>query len=95
MLRDDLIDALVYAMMAMQGCNKDGEHPVSSKGIDEKTGTINVYELLPAPGDSIMVVNCGSHFEIRHHHWAVAGTPPIHLTDEDIKRLKANQIVWN
>ena len=65
---------------------------MSSGGIDQKTGTINVYELLPRAGDSLVVTNCGSHFEIRHHHFE---TPPLTLTDEDIARLSQGQIVWN
>lgn len=63
-----------------------------SDGIDEKSGTVNVYKLLPEPGDSLMIVNCGTHFEIRHHHWS---KPPLALTDEDIEKLKQGSIVWN
>ena len=91
-VRDDLLDALVYAMMAAQGCNQDGKRPVASKGIDEKTGLVNVYELLPRPGDSITIINLGSHFEIRHQHYE---SPPLILTDADIENLKQGRIVWN
>lgn len=65
---------------------------MSRNGIDEKTGTVNVHELCPEPGDSIMVVNCGSHYEVRHHHW---DSRPLGLTDEDIDDLKQGLIVWN
>lgn len=68
------------------------QHAAMSKGIDEKNGTVNVYELLPEPGDSLMIVNCGTHFEIRHHHWT---TPPLMLTDEDVDKLKQGLITWN
>ena len=69
----------------------DTMHRVSEP-IDQKQGTVNVYELLPEPGDSMMIVNCGTHYEIRHHHWA---RPPLVLTDEDIEKLKQGRIIWN
>ena len=65
---------------------------MSRDGIDQETGTVNVYKLLPNPGDSLMIVNCGTHFEIRHHHWEPQA---LTLTDEDIERLKAGTIVFN
>lgn len=61
-------------------------------GIDEKTGTVNVYELLPVQGDCIVITNRGTHFEIRHHHWT---WPPLLLTDDDIELLKQGRITWN
>lgn len=63
-----------------------------TKGIDKDKGTINVYELCPDEGDSLMVINCGTHYEVRHHHWE---EPPLLLTTEDIERLKAGEITWN
>lgn len=63
-----------------------------SKGIDEETGLVDVYELCPERGDSIMIVNCGDHYEVHHRHW---GTVPPFLTDEDIEMLKRGQITWN
>jgi len=63
-----------------------------SDGIDKEKGTLNLYELLPLAGDSLMVVNCGTHYEIRHHHW---GLPPLLLTNEDIDKLRAGAITWN
>jgi len=65
---------------------------MSGDGIDEKTGTLNVYQLLPEQGDSLMVVNCGDHYEIKRHRWTIE---PIFLTDEDIAYLKAGTIVWH
>ncbi len=64
-------------------------------GIDEETGMVNVYEAVPEPGDSIMIVNCGDHFEIRHHRWAVSESPPLYLSEEDVERLRAGRIVWH
>jgi hypothetical protein len=64
-------------------------------GIDEKNGTVNVHELLPDPGDSVMIVNCGDYYEVRHHKWSVGATPAICLTDEDIEHLKQGSITWN
>lgn len=92
MWHNDLIDAQMYAMIGLQGCATTRDSALSRQGIDEKTGVINVYELLPQQGDSLMVVNCGSHFEIRYHHWQ---TPPLALTDEDIEDLRQGRIVWN
>ena len=63
-----------------------------SQGIDNKAGTINVYELLPEPGDSITVTNVGTHYEVRHVHFEV---PPLILTDEEIERMKQGLITWN
>ena len=68
------------------------EPALVSDGVDVKRGTVNVYELLPEQGDSLMIVNCGTHYEIRHHHWSV---PPLLLTDDDIERLKEGRITWN
>ena len=62
------------------------------EGIDENTGNINVYELLPEQGDSLMIINCGTHFEIKHHHWE---NPPLLLTEEDINKMKQGRIIWN
>jgi hypothetical protein len=64
-------------------------------GIDETTGKVDVYRLCPNPGDSIMVVNCGDHFELRHHSWSVNEEPPIFLTELDIELLKQGLITWN
>lgn len=60
--------------------------------IDEETGTVNVYELLPEEGDTIVITNYGTHYEIRHHHWSY---PPLLLTDGDIEQLKQGLITWN
>lgn len=65
---------------------------MSKTGIDEKTGTLDVYRLCPEMGDSIMVVNCGTHFEVRHHHWE---QQPFGLTELDIEYLKQGLITWN
>lgn len=65
---------------------------MSNKGINQHTGDVNVYELLPEQGDSLMVVNCGTHFEIRYHRWE---SPPLTLTDEDIDGLKEGRIKFN
>lgn len=60
--------------------------------IDSDTGDINIYDLLPEPGDSMMVVNCGTHYEIQRHSWS---PPPLYLTDEDIEKIKQGRITWN
>lgn len=79
-------------MITTTGVHRIRKERPLSQGIDQKTGTINVYDLLPNPGDSVMVVNCGTHFEIRHHHWS---TPPLILTDDDIEDLKAGRVIWH
>jgi hypothetical protein len=63
-----------------------------SNGIDQKRGMINVYELLPSPGDSALVVNCGTHFEVRHQNWT---NPPLVLTEDDIEALVAGKVIWH
>jgi len=68
---------------------------MNEDGIDEKTGLVDVYTLLPKPGDSVMIVNCGDHFELRHHSWSVTGVPPLVLTDHDIELLKQGIVTWN
>lgn len=60
--------------------------------IDEDTGDVNVYELLPNEGDTIIITNCGNHYEIKYHHWSV---PPLLLTEADIELLKQGRITWN
>jgi hypothetical protein len=64
-------------------------------GIDKETGVIDVYALLPEKGDSVMIVNCGDHFEIKHHSWSQSSVPPIFLTEEDIRFIQQGRIVWN
>ena len=64
----------------------------AADGIDKANGTVDVYKMCPEPGDSIMIVNCGTHFEVRHHHWV---NSPFSLTEEDIEDMKSNKIVWN
>jgi len=64
-------------------------------GIDDKTGLVDVFTLLPKPGDSVMIVNCGDHYEMRQHSWTVTGAPPLLLTDHDIEQLKQGIITWN
>ncbi len=66
-----------------------------ASAIDEKTGMVNVFELLPDAGDSIMIINCGDHFELRHHQWNSLPHPPLHLTAKDIELLKMGNITWN
>jgi hypothetical protein len=65
----------------------------SRDGINEEAGTVDVYELCPEVGDSVMIVNCGTHYEIRHQSFD--GQPPLHLTDTDMERLAKGVIVWN
>lgn len=69
-------------------------HLMSDKdGIDEVNGTVDVYRLCPNEGDSIMVVNCGTHFELRHHSW---NKPvPFGLTEQDVDDLRQGLIIWN
>jgi len=62
-------------------------------GIDELTGTVDVYRLCPNEGDSIMVVNCGTHFELRHHSWNT--TEPFGLTAQEVDDLRQGLITWN
>ena len=64
-------------------------------GIDRDKGIIDVYKLLPKRGDSLMIVNCGSHFEVLQHPWAATNEPPLLLTEEDIESLKQGTITWN
>jgi hypothetical protein len=64
-------------------------------GIDEKRGIVHLNEIIPEVGDSVMIVNCGDHFELTQHSWKVAPVPPVHLTDEDIQRLKQGTINWH
>lgn len=60
--------------------------------IDQKTGTINIHELLPEQGDSLMVTNRGTHYEVKHLSWT---KPPLCLTDEDIDALVTGKVIWH
>ena len=83
----------VHGTVTSQG-HDSGEIPLSNKdGIDELTGTVNVYTLLPERGDSITITNCGTHYEVRHQHVTLGSG--IYLTDQDIEDLKQGRIVWN
>jgi len=73
------------------GVHMMGGSPLSN-GIDEKTGVINVFKLCPEPGDSIMIVNCGTHFELRHQHWEPV---TLSLTEEELEGLRQGIITWN
>ena len=64
-----------------------------SKGIDTETGTINVHELLPNLGDSLMIVNCGDHYEMRESRFEIV--PEIALTEEEILHLQAGSVTWH
>jgi hypothetical protein len=64
-------------------------------GIDRDKGIIDVYRLLPKRGDSLMIVNCGSHFEVRQRSWSQTREPPLLLTEEDFESMKQGTITWN
>lgn len=61
--------------------------------INQQTGTVNVYKLLPRPGDSILIVNLGTHFEVRHQ--TVPVTPTLYLTEDDVERIRNGTMVFN
>lgn len=61
--------------------------------IDQEKGMVNVYKLLPEMGDSVLIVNCGTHFEVRHQKMLPVGQ--LCLTDEDIDNIRQGKIVWN
>lgn len=63
-------------------------------GIDEDTGTVNVYDACPNKGDSVMIVNCGDHFEVRHHTRETVTQAAV-LTEDEINRLKQGHITWH
>jgi hypothetical protein len=50
--------------------------------------TISIKTLIPEVGDRVMIINRGDHYEI------VRRLQQLHLTDEDIKKLNAGDIVW-
>lgn len=66
-----------------------------SRGVDPKKGIIDLHMLLPQPGDSVTIMNCGDHYELREQHvdWSIM--PEVSLTEEDIERLKAGTINWH
>ena len=68
---------------------------MATDGIDEENGIVDVYRLLPEQGDSVMIVNCGTHFEVRHHRWSVQQVPTMELTPHDIELLKQGRIRWH
>jgi hypothetical protein len=61
--------------------------------INQLTGDVNLYELCPEQGDSILVVNCGTHYEIRYHRWDLGH--PAALTDQDIDDIRHGRITWH
>lgn len=67
---------------------------MDGEDIDDE-GMLNVWRMLRNQGDSVLVVHCGDHFELRCHRFEVQPYPPMHLTDDDIEHLKQGSIVWN
>lgn len=64
-----------------------------SDAINQQTGMVNVYKLLPNAGDSLLIVNCGTHFEVRHQ--TVPATPTLYLTEDDVQRIRDGTMVFN
>jgi hypothetical protein len=94
-LTDYLIDAWAFAMLALQGCGDDKErNPVGIKlnSMNEEQLRRLARELCPLPGDSVVIINCGTHYELSHNH---ADPLPLCLTEEDIEDLKEGRIIWN
>jgi len=60
------------------------------EGINEKDQIIDLHKLLPDQGDSVMIVNCGDHYEIQHRTLK----PPF-LTEDDVDHLNAGTIRWH
>ena len=68
---------------------------MSRYGIDEDSGTVDVHRACPNEGDSVMIVNCGDHFEVRHHSREPITTTEAVLTDEELNKLRSGHIVWH
>lgn len=64
-----------------------------SDGIDHKRKTIDLLRMLPKPGDSALIVNCGTHFEVSYSNGFDAEFPS--LTEEDIAALQEGRVVWH
>ena len=62
-------------------------------GIDDEEGTVNVYAACPNEGDSVMIVNCGDHFEVRHHQRSK--TVVATLTEDELDKLRQGHITWH
>lgn len=60
--------------------------------IETETDLVNVKRLAPSEGDAIVVVNCGTHYEIRYYQVV---QPALELTEEDINNLMAGTICFN
>ena len=60
--------------------------------MDGKPQAIILHEVIPNEGDSIMIVNCGDHYEMHCHTWQ---PPALELTDADIEALKAGKVTFN
>ena len=63
---------------------------MSNRGVDEEKGTVNVYEACPNKGDSVVIINCGDHFEVRHE----ALVEQV-LTEEEVARINQGHITWH
>lgn len=59
--------------------------------IDQEKGTVNLYKLCPNAGDSLMVVNYGTHFGLSYHSW---DSGQLKLTAEDLADIKGDRIIW-
>jgi hypothetical protein len=75
-----------YGILRRQGCSEESD-------MDGKTQGICLQTAIPNEGDSIMIVNCGDHYEMHSHSWQQPS--PLILTDEDIAALTAGKVTWN
>lgn len=81
----DAVDAGVQADQDMTMSNRD----------DMKNGIINLQALLPQRGDSVVITNCGGHYEMVEQRFDWDVVPEVALTEHDISCLKAGTINWH
>lgn len=70
------------------------DHDDMSDGIDHDDKTIDLRKLLPNQGDSVMIVNCGDHYEMSERRLVLMPEEAT-LTDDDLKHLRRGTITWN
>ena len=63
--------------------------------IDEDTGTVNVYRMLPQVGDSVLITNYGYFFQVQNSGPSYINQKALTLTSEDVDALREGRVTWH
>lgn len=52
---------------------------------------IDLDEMIPEQGDTVTIINCGTHLEVVQHKVCVG----MELTEEDMQAIRSGEVTWN